>query len=189
MSRRGRGRNGSPPPPPPTPQPPPPPPPPPPPQNWAAAGKLVSMAPPTSPAPPAMPRKAASTMRIGFLSFIRAPSRRRPGTSGRDARRVGFTRPIVNSPAGPSPAMVNSRIAQPVQHLAGREAVGNQARASLEIPDGNARARTKDAVRLADVEAAARKMLLQLEPFGAGERALVARPFLRKRVAATQTVG
>src|SRR5437899_12107145 len=79
--------------------------------------------------------------------------------------------------------------AQAVQDFARGEAVGNEARFRLEVADGGAAPGAEPAVRLAHVEAAARQPLLQLEPFLAGERALLARPGLGERLAAAQPVG
>src|ERR1041385_7635848 len=78
---------------------------------------------------------------------------------------------------------------QPLQDRDRGEPVRNQAQPRLEIAHRGARLEPKPPTRLADVEPIAGKLLLQFQPLGAGEHALLARPGLCDRSATTQTAG
>src|SRR5688572_26095231 len=80
--------------------------------------------------------------------------------------------------------------AQAVQHGRRGESVRRQAGTGLELHQRRARARAQPPIRLAaDVEAAPRQVLLQLEPLAEREHPLVARPGLHERRFAAEAVG
>src|SRR5262245_66399156 len=78
--------------------------------------------------------------------------------------------------------------AQPLQDRRRGETIRNQAAFRLEITHRDTGLVAEPPVRLADVEAVPVEVLLQFEPLGAGEHALVARPGLRDRRAAAPPV-
>src|SRR6476619_7539626 len=134
-----------------------------------------------------------------------SPRLLRPGRAapGRSIGRGGFWRDKFSwaikyhEPGGPGhghqrPENVNLKMALAAQALQDRhcgEAIRHKAAARLEIAHRRAGLLPEPPARLAHVESIAREMLLQLEPLGAGEHALLARPGLHDRPAAAQPVG
>src|SRR5262245_36090467 len=78
---------------------------------------------------------------------------------------------------------------QPLQDRNRGDTIRDQPAARLEVPHRKAGLVAEPAARLADIEAEARELLLQLQALVAGEHALLARPGLHDRTAAAQPVG